>query len=145
MYKCSCHYLRFIQHRLITVTTELYSEINPTYGVSSSDSVVINRKAIEASLSNIFSTKIGERWFLPEFGSEHHLRLFDNIGEQTSFLILNDLIRAVETWEPRVIVNRERSSVNPDEDNLRYVISLVCTLVSDNSEIIYETTFEVPS
>lgn len=59
---------------------------------------------IDQSINHILGTRKGERFFLPDFGSNLHLLLF----ERNSFLLedLADLYirEALSQWEPRISV-----------------------------------------
>ena len=79
--------------------------------------VVSGESKIHDSLRNILSTRVGERFFMPDFGS----RLYEVIYEQND-MIARDLavqytMEAIRNWEKRIEVD----SVNVgeiDDDNI---------------------------
>ena len=78
-----------------TTTSDYLGKVKVTYG----------EDKIKDSIYTILSTRIGERFFQPEFGS----RLYTTIFEQNE-LIFRDLVvtytkEALANWEKRITVN----------------------------------------
>ena len=90
--------------------------------------------SIKQSITNLFSTRKGEREFLSQYGCDLEDYLFEIIDEQTAFLIRTELIDAINIWEPRVTIDQSKSYVTPDIDNHRYNVYLSCVLLGLNSE-----------
>jgi len=61
--------------------------------------------AIKNSLINIFNTVPGERFLVPEFGSNLKQYLFEPVTKFTADRIGNHIFNAVKKWEPRVLVD----------------------------------------
>lgn len=78
--------------------------------------------AIKNSINAIFSTNLGERLLLPEFGVNIKRFLFSPVSSGTARAIGELLNEAIEKWEPRVLVNR--LDITPIIDDARYDISL---------------------
>lgn len=79
--------------------------------------VIEGEDKINDSICNILSTKVGERFFLPEFGSKIHLALFE-----PNILISRDLIKmyaedAISTWEKRITLTNVDVG-EPDDTNI---------------------------
>jgi phage baseplate assembly protein W len=62
--------------------------------------------AIRNSIVNIFNTKKGERFLIPEFGADLYRYLFSPVTESTGNMIGRTILNALELWEPRVIVEK---------------------------------------
>ena len=81
--------------------------------------------AILNSLRNIFSTRKGERFLVPEFGCNLYRYLFEPISEYTGNKIGNEIVTAIETWEPRVTLKVVNVVGSPENHQYDVTISLV--------------------
>jgi uncharacterized protein len=79
-------------------------------------------EAVKNSLRNIVMTMQGSRRMLPEFAGAVHELLFEPIDRQTAHVIGNELLKAINQWDDRVIV--ENVNVFPNEDENRYDVTL---------------------
>ena len=82
--------------------------------------------AIRNSLINIFNTIPGQRFLIPLFGCNLVGFLFSPISESHATSIGNEVLRAVELWEPRVIV--DKVSVAGDPEQHQYDIDVQITI-----------------
>ncbi|MDJ0844475.1 GPW/gp25 family protein [Crocosphaera sp.] len=71
-----------------------------------------NIKNIEESISIILGTKLGERVYRPNFGCRLSELTFAPMDTNTLLLIRLYIQTALETWEPRIIV--DGIETNPD-------------------------------
>ena len=67
---------------------------------------------IEESIEIILRTKLGERLYLPNFGSRLSELAFEPINSETLLLTRTYTEEAVEKWEPRI--NLKEVRVEPD-------------------------------
>ena len=111
-----------------------YSDVNSYYLVSSQNTQVRRIDSITESIINIIGTTPGERLFFPEFGSQIQSLLFEQMNEETASRILDELIDAIQFWEPRVRVSYNESSVLPDYDNNTYYARVSYRLVEGNGQ-----------
>jgi phage baseplate assembly protein W len=81
-----------------------YSDINPDLGQSPLGELVYDVDAINASIENILGTRVGERFFFPEFGSHLWSVLFDPMLPRTEMVIKAEILAAISRWEPRVTI-----------------------------------------
>ena len=81
--------------------------------------------AILNSLRNIFSTRPGERFLVPTFGCNLYRYLFEPISEYTGNKIGNEIVTAIETWEPRVTLKVVNVVGSPENHQYDVTISLV--------------------
>lgn len=61
-----------------------------------------NRHLIRDSIIAIVLTKLGQRLFVPDFGSRLHDAIFEPNDRATFRLIETSIVQAIRTWEPRV-------------------------------------------
>jgi phage baseplate assembly protein W len=64
--------------------------------------ILKNENAIKNAVKNIILTKPGEKLFEPLFGSRVNDLLFENFDFITRDQMRTEIIRAIETFEPRV-------------------------------------------
>ena len=67
--------------------------------------VSYDEEAIKNSLINIFNTVPGERFLIPEFGSNLKAYLFQPVTKFTADAIGESVLDSITRWEPRVIVD----------------------------------------
>ena len=101
-----------------------FSDVNANYGRGRPE-ILEDIKAIENSLDNIMGTQIGERFFLPTFGSGLLDIIHEPINEVTAEELLDRITDAIDTWEPRVEVRVGRSQIVPDPDRNLYQVLVV--------------------
>lgn len=78
-----------------------------------------NRVQVYSNLKNLLLTAKGERYMLPEFGTEIRFILFENISSEGEFIesIRNEISTAITTWMPYLTISELDVNVNPN-DNL---------------------------
>lgn len=89
-------------------------------------------QAIRNSLYNIFSTKKGEKILTPEFGSSLEQFLFENVSPFIGKVIGDNILSALETFEPRIQVLSVRVFPKPDDN--QYSIQVVFKFININKE-----------
>lgn len=91
------------------------------------DTNALDARAIQESINNLLSTVPGERLFNPSFGCDLDSLLFEVIDEFTSIQIKREIIRCIQTWDPRIMVSSE-TQVIPNPDDNQYSVTLVLTV-----------------
>ena len=86
--------------------------------------------AIYSSLTNIFETRRGSRRMLPTFALNLDNILFEQIDEDTSEIIGELMLEAIERWEPRIQITN--INVNPKYDQNTYEIRLTFYIINTN-------------
>ena len=66
--------------------------------------VAYDLNAIRNSIGNLFNTIPGERFLLPEYGSDLRRYLFESVSEMQGNLIAREIYSSLNRWEPRVDV-----------------------------------------
>lgn len=91
-----------------------------------------DKDAILNSLYNLFSTEKGERFLFPEFGSSLKRYLFTTVDDFTAKALGDDILRTIETFEPRINVNTVR--VIPDYTENLFKVYISFTIISTNTD-----------
>lgn len=76
---------------------------------------LINVKAVQNSLHQIFTWIPGERIINPEFGSNIRKYLYEGITQQNVEMITAEIHHCVSEWEPRVIIDRVVNVQNTED------------------------------
>jgi len=114
--------------------SDLHLDIDSINVRSGPNGEVINGKDIQMdydvnavvnSIMNIFNTTPGERFLVPEFGSNLKKYLFEPISEYTANQIGNEIVYSVETWEPRVTVSVVNVIGRPEQHEYEVTLSLI--------------------
>jgi len=93
----------------------------------------IEYDAVINSLTNIFNTQPGTRRMLPEFAVDIWGYLFEPMDEITAHRIGNDFLRAIETWDDRVIV--QNIHVHANYDRNQYEVKLTFRIEAGRREV----------
>ena len=118
----------------------VYKDINQFYSDKDTTAVVVNVEDVFQSIQTILETPKYTRAHLPEFGVDLYKYLFQLNTTETKFLILDEIVNAINRWEPRVIVSFKDSSVDwVDYDNHILRIDIVFK-IKDLSEKTYDFT-----
>lgn len=91
-------------------------------------SLVTNEDAVKRSMRNILLTNKGERPLDPEFGVGLNRYLFEHASMSTSQIIKTEIRNAIESYEPRAIINN--INVSADSDRYSLLISITFTTVN---------------
>jgi len=102
----------------------IYSDISGT----PNRVLVLDERAVAQALENLLATRKGERLFLPDYGIDLEQLLFEPMDEETAFAIKSEVIRSVEQWEPRVVVDYAATTVTPNYEENKYEITLVYSI-----------------
>jgi len=85
--------------------------------------ILKNEDAIKRSIRNIIQTLPYERFFNPLFGSDIRTSLFDFIDFGTASILEQQLIVAIQNFEPRVRDTKIEVTPRPDLNSFEIVIS----------------------
>lgn len=86
--------------------------------------------AIKNSLRNLFNTTPGQKLLNPAYGLSLMQFLFEPVSQSISTLIGDRILKGLNQYEPRVIV--ERIYVNGIPDDNSYIITLIISIPSLN-------------
>ena len=71
---------------------------------------------VKNNIIDLLSTKKGDRVMLPEFGTNIHLAVFEELDFYLKRDIENEIYRAIATYEPRVDVKSLEITVDNEKD-----------------------------
>lgn len=120
-----------------------YIDIDMNFGKNPFTKDVMMKKgdsSIKQSVKNLVLSRVGERPFQPNIGTQVYNILFDNIMPQTAISLQSTIENVINTFEPRVVLDGVECV--PDHDNYGYAVSIVFTLINDPSPIIVEFFLE---
>lgn len=77
-----------------------------------------NINQVYSNLKNLLMTSKGERYMLPEFGTEIRYILFENITDEDNFVeaIKTDISNALKMWLPYLVIERLEVNINVQND-----------------------------
>lgn len=115
--------------RKVNVT---WLDVNSRLGESNTPDLLPDVQAVNNSLYNLLSCPIGTRGpiFEPEYGTLLHTLLHDPLDYITAEKLRISFIQAIQRWEPRIVLDLDRSSVVPNFDRAAYVVTVYYTLVA---------------
>jgi len=107
-----------------------------------SKQIVINKNedAVMRSIRNLLLTNKFERPFRPSIGSRLNSFLFENISDQVTRAIEEEVIKTIEDHEPRARLLEV--VVAPVEDRNMYVISIVFYTVNVETPTTFKVVLE---
>ncbi len=96
---------------------------------------------IKGNILQIIGTRRGERVMLPLFGSRLLEFVHEPLDHITCALMRFELIQAISMWEPRVVLNKERTTVTPYSGEFKVVAHMKYHLISRVD--IYDYSVEI--
>lgn len=113
-----------------------YSDINRIHSPGVNSDLLVDDQAVKSQIFNILGTIPGERVMEPTFGSRLNLMLFEPVDRITGEAIKREVFGSLETWLPRIKVDRNLSRVAPSEEG--FIISLVYRIILLNTIGTYD-------
>ena len=83
---------------------------------------VTDMSSVEQSIDTILLTPLGSRKFLPTFGSRLNSLLFETITVGVEIMIKTEVIRAINRWDPRVVIRDVTAIAKHDRKELSVVV-----------------------
>jgi phage baseplate assembly protein W len=114
-------------------TSTFYSDIptNLTVHPIKEDLVLItNEQAVKRSIRNLLLTDMGERFFNPTLGGNIRASLFENIDQNTEYILKSNIEDTINNYEPRAQLYNVSVVAQPDEN--AYSVTIVFTLANRN-------------
>jgi phage baseplate assembly protein W len=93
-------------------------------------SLLTNENSVKRSIINILKTNNYERRFRPRFGGNIAKYLFENATPATLQIIKNEIISAIQNYEPRAVVLDVVVSTTTDANSL--AVSIVFSLINNS-------------
>lgn len=92
---------------------------------------------IKESIWIILRTGLGERVYRPNFGSRLAELAFAPLNTDTLILIRLYVLEALETWEPRIIIDEVRTDADPIRGKVNIIINYRLKDFPDISSFVY--------
>lgn len=83
---------------------------------------LINVESVIRSIDNILRTNRGERWGLPQFGTNLSGLLQENMTDTIRKFATQEIKESVEMWDDRVIISEVRFESDPDNKSVNIVV-----------------------
>lgn len=100
-------------------SAESFDEVFTYFDFINVTEVVTNEDAINNSIRNILTTRIGSVPGKPDFGSNVMYTVFEFIGGgSTKDLLKNSVVTALLKWEPRISVNEVKIQEIPEYNRI---------------------------
>ena len=124
---------------LISSRTVDYLDVDLTFNKKPAGDIYKKRDAaaVKQSIKNLLLTDHYEKPFNPFFGANLRGMLFELADEDTESEVINNIINAVNEFEPRVEVQDISVIVLPDQNDMR--VTIVFQIIS-TEEIVTFTT-----
>lgn len=124
---------------------EIWSDLNENFVTDAQGDIKksLNIEAVLTSIDNILRTNKGERVMLPEFASDLHSLLFENLNDALAQMLSDSIKTAIETWDNRVKVLNIKMEPNADYNYVKIVIEL--NILGYVSPVIYTGNFNLGS
>lgn len=125
---------------LVTSRNKLYSDIDLTFAKKPSGDVYkkTDAAAVKQSIKNLMLTNIGEKPFNPYFGGGLSDLLFELADNDLNILLEDQIIAAIENWEPRAKLISIVPNIQPDNNTAR--VKIVFQILNTSEEVVFETT-----
>ena len=118
----------------VQTTDVAWLDVNTLLDVNGRSDLLPGVQAINNSLYNLFRCNIGARGpiFDPEYGTSLYPLLHEPLDYITAGKVRMFLIQAIQRWEPRVILDMNRTTVVPNHNLPGFVVSIYYSLLGVN-------------
>jgi len=97
---------------------------------------VTNENAVKRSIRNLLLTNPYERFFNPKIGAGIRASLFENIGQDTEFILKTKITEVINNYEKRAQLYSVNVKAFPDDN--AYNVNIVFYLVNNTAPITLE-------
>ena len=110
---------------ITTSRTKSYSDIDLTFTAKASGDIFkkSHAAAVKQAVKNLLLTNFSEKPFLPNFGGDLNAMLFRLSTEIDDTMLEDDIITAIQTYEPRAEVLNVSTVLNPDRHEVRATVT----------------------
>jgi phage baseplate assembly protein W len=120
-------------------TNVVYQDFLPQalFNNSTSDvNLVKNEDSVKQAILNLMQTRVGEKPFNPNYGSEINKLLFENFTPQTTAVLIDLIKSAIDNFEPRARLIDVVAS--PREEENAYAISIIFSVINKTEPVTLE-------
>jgi phage baseplate assembly protein W len=124
---------------IITSRTRLYRDIDLSFTAKPNGELYVKRDAaaVTQALKNLIQTNYFEKPFQPFFGGNIRAMLFELVDEDSEEELAEQIVKAINAYEPRAKLLHLDVDVEPDQNSLRVKIEYQ---VVNTDEVITFTT-----
>ncbi len=124
---------------IITSRTRLYRDIDLSFTAKPNGELYVKRDAaaVTQALKNLIQTNYFEKPFQPWFGGNIRAMLFELVDEESEEELAEQIVKAINAYEPRAKLLHLDVDVEPDQNSLRVRIEYQ---VVNTDEVITFTT-----
>ena len=110
---------------IVTARTRAYSDIDLSFAKKGSGDVFKKQHAaaVKQAVRNLLLTNYSEKPFMPDFGGDLTSMLFRLSTEIDDDNLEDDIIKAIETYEPRAEVLNVNTIISPDSNEVRVTVT----------------------
>tara|TARA_Y100000022_G_C13203689_1_gene353982 strand:- start:643 stop:1086 length:444 start_codon:yes stop_codon:yes gene_type:complete len=110
---------------ILTSRTKSYSDIDLTFTPKASGDIFKKQHAaaVKQAVRNLLLTNFSEKPFVPNYGGDLNAMLFRLSTEIDDSTLEDDIIRAIETYEPRAQVLNVKTTLNPDGHEVKATVT----------------------
>lgn len=125
---------------LITSRTRVYRDIDLSFTAKPNGEIYVKRDAaaVTQALKNLLQTNYYEKPFQPFFGGNIRSMLFELVDDESEEELAEQIMRAINTYEPRAQVLGLDVTINPDQNSLSVTIEY--QVVNTEETITFTTT-----
>jgi len=125
---------------LITSRTRVYRDIDLSFTAKPNGEIYVKRDAaaVTQALKNLIQTNYYEKPFQPFFGGNIRSMLFELVDDESEEELAEQIMRAINTYEPRAQVLGLDVTINPDQNSLSVTIEY--QVVNTEETITFTTT-----
>tara|TARA_A100001388_G_scaffold277496_1_gene268983 strand:- start:4620 stop:5063 length:444 start_codon:yes stop_codon:yes gene_type:complete len=110
---------------ILTSRREEYLDIDLSFAKKSSGDIFkkSSAAAVKQAVRNLLLTNFAEKPFLPRFGADLNSMLFRLSSDIDDDTLEDDIINAIETYEPRARVLNIKSNISPDTNEVNITVT----------------------
>jgi len=108
-----------------TARTSVYSDIDLTFAKKGSGDIFKKQHAaaVKQAVRNLLLTNFSEKPFLPRFGGDLNSMLFRLSTDIDDDQLEDDIIKAIESYEPRAKVLNINTIISPDSHEVKATVT----------------------
>ena len=110
---------------ILTSRREEYLDIDLSFAKKGSGDIFkkSSAAAVKQAVRNLLLTNFAEKPFLPRFGADLNSMLFRLSSDIDDDTLEDDIIKAIETFEPRARVLNIKSNISPDTNEVSVTVT----------------------
>ena len=110
---------------ILTSRREEYSDIDLSFAKKGSGDIFkkSHSAAVKQAVRNLLLTNFSEKPFLPLFGADLNSMLFRLRSDIDDDTLEDDIIKAIETFEPRARVLNIKNVISPDTNEVKVTVT----------------------